>query len=504
MFRIFAAASIAFSTAFPAWADITPDDIWNRFDKQYEMQGTTLTFEEKVVDGDITTYKTIHAVSITDETYGDMSIDWIEMRQVAADQIEIRISPKMSYEGEQVRLDGTPEQFNADVVMNNFLGIATGTPESFTLTFAADYQKLIVNDLVGDGDTFGSMTFVVRGTSGTAVYTEDGESLIEDIQSQSERFSFIFDFSEAHYSGRETNLHVMFDGNNLTANTFMDMTHGFDSISRLSDIPTITADFSIDASSLRFDIAETSDYGDPESFHSVTTIGDIVSELSLSPDNFSISSSANSIDLIIELDLVEISDVFEASLDSIGYRIGGTYDGNAAGYFGTNLTNLTISNNLWDMFDPDQIIPRDPIGYEFSSTIDVLLNAIPEDLQDLETVIEDVTKSLVMTVEKAFFTGAGMTIEATGDTSIDFETLDSITGMPLMSAGYHIDMKGVTDFIGSLLELDLIEADMAFGARTIVGMIGIRQPEGDHFVSDVTVNSNGEITVNGKPFDFPR
>lgn len=158
------------------------------------------------------------------------------------------------------------------------------------------------------------------------------------------------------------------------------------------------------------------------------------------------------------------------------------------------IEDLSVSDQIWGMFDPKGILPRDPALLNIDVTgnmiweTDVLgasADAIeaafdgdmpPFNLADL--TVNDITLRL-----------AGALLEATGSAS---------GKVPMTTGNANVSLKGGQGLLDALVEMGFVPEDEAMMARMMVSTVAKPGPDGDdHLVSEIELGEGGALTVNG-------
>ena len=519
---IFVAAALCLPT--PILADITAAEVWeeiqnNLFVVADEQEidilldvGTETVEDDGLLLSDVTfTYEGPDNIVTVD-------LDWIRLQNTAADVVEITVNPITNVLVEETWEYGEDKGVAIDVIQSEYLSRITGAIDNYTVDTGVKYIKIALPIPEDAGNETGLISVLMKGITSQSEVTTDVSDLFSDMAMAIDSISMKADM----VGSRPT--FDLDDSMDLEANerpeifalsseirdfriVAQEEETGLDhEIESFDELPEMHFLVSVADANLAFLYSGFSYTGDPVSADIAASTGEMRSELSISQENISAEAIAQEIAVTADLDTDEVTDVFEGSLDEVGYRLNIGLDlenGRAEGSYRENIDNLLLSSSFWDMFDPEITIPRDPISSIMDVTGDLLFEPDNLDVENLENANTDVFKTLQVKLNQYLLSGAGVRIEASGEAIMDMAGIDLDYDEPKMSASLHVDLQGAFDLIGKLLELDIIPADIAFGARTVIGMVGEREGDGDHFVSDITIDENGDLTVNGKPFEMP-
>lgn len=516
----FSTLAIAFS-ALPAFADITASEVRdelvqlaNEIDVDVEFgaeqfENATLTLSDVVFRAD------------NPDPISSIEVKWIKITEISADLVEITVSPKnkivfMGYvstakeifdilsDDIESKENKPPEDLIVDHLLSGFKAQISGDIDNYTLDFLADSEQFILPQSIVDLDVLISVDILLDDIVGQIVVSDTSSDLFAD-------FALSVDQTTVEITMNETEnefsaLSAQFVSKDLRIMAQEDEKTDLDEITSFEDIPNMNFAASIGESFLNMIFSGEGSSGQPET-------GDVDMSLDGAHTAFHVSNTRISGEAVlnlfrstVDLDTDEVKDIFNINLDELGYRFGIKIDsdkGHANGFYRENTDNFVVSEGFWKLFDPDVSIPRDPINSATNITGELVFNPDNLSVEGMEREASDILKSIHLSLNQYLFSGAGVRLEVTGESDFNFDGIDLVWGEPKMSASLHIDLDGALDLVTSLQALNLIPMDMAIGVRAIVGMVGHHEGDGDHFTSDIAIDENGDLMVNGKPFEFP-
>ena len=163
------------------------------------------------------------------------------------------------------------------------------------------------------------------------------------------------------------------------------------------------------------------------------------------------------------------------------------------------LGDLTISDGIWNMFDPGTILSRDPatILMDFDGKANWLIDIMdPEAAKnsdvDVPGQLHELTlKSLQVKAAGADLTGAG----AFTFNNDDLETFD---GLPAPTGALDLKLTGGNGLMDNLVKMGLLPEDQAMGARMMMGLFAVVGEGEDTLTSKIEVTENGQVLANGQ------
>lgn len=163
------------------------------------------------------------------------------------------------------------------------------------------------------------------------------------------------------------------------------------------------------------------------------------------------------------------------------------------------LEGFEMADVLWNLFDPGAVLPRDPATLEVALSgamrqlFDLFDEGQAEALEEAETPAEIETLSL----DRLFLEAAGVLLTGTGGFTFDNADLETFDGIPAPDGRIALELTGANQLIDRLVEMGVIPADQAMGARMMMSMFA--RPAGDDVLtSTLEVRPNGQVLANGQ------
>ena len=164
------------------------------------------------------------------------------------------------------------------------------------------------------------------------------------------------------------------------------------------------------------------------------------------------------------------------------------------------LAGFTMSEMLWNVFDPGAALPRD------AATIKIDLQGLatpfvslfdPEAMAALETSGEPPAELNALTLNDLTVQAAGAKLTGTGEFTFNNEDLETFDGMPAPSGTAELELTGSNALIDKLIGMGLLKQEDAMGARMMMSMFTV--PAGDDQLrSTIEVREDGQVLANGQ------
>lgn len=165
----------------------------------------------------------------------------------------------------------------------------------------------------------------------------------------------------------------------------------------------------------------------------------------------------------------------------------------------TKVAGLYVSDEIWNMFDPGQVLPRDPATaiIDVSGKIKWLLDfSDPEALAEAEG--EAPAELHAVTISDITLAVAGASVEGSGDFTFDQSDTVTFDGMPAPTGAVDFTIIGANGLLDKLIEMGLLPQDQAMGARMMLGMFARPGDGVDTLTSKIEVKGDGSVFANGQ------
>jgi hypothetical protein len=165
-----------------------------------------------------------------------------------------------------------------------------------------------------------------------------------------------------------------------------------------------------------------------------------------------------------------------------------------------NMTDLTLSDVIWALFDASGTLPRDPatIAFDLRGKARVLVD--PSDTQAMQQSFEGRTlpaELSTLKIETLLVDAVGARLEATGN--LDFEAARDamLFGYPKPVGEIGIDLAGANGLIENLVTMGILPVQWAMNARMMMGVITVPGDAPDTLRSTIEFTPEGQIRANG-------
>ncbi len=163
-----------------------------------------------------------------------------------------------------------------------------------------------------------------------------------------------------------------------------------------------------------------------------------------------------------------------------------------------SLQNIAVSESLYSMIDPGQVISREPINMVIDVTANVKSTV---DWADPETAFDsgipaDIGEIQDVSINQLMISAAGAKLLAEGSALID-----NSMGFPFPTGNVVVTITGIQALANGLVELGLIPGEQVGMAMGMMMAFARPGSMADEFVSDIEFSPRG-VTANGVPLPF--
>ena len=158
---------------------------------------------------------------------------------------------------------------------------------------------------------------------------------------------------------------------------------------------------------------------------------------------------------------------------------------------------LTVEDSIWDLFDPQGILPRDPatISLDLSGKMEWLINILsgvepqPGEIPALiyDVAINDLTIDL-----------AGASVEGSGAFELNHDDYLSFDGIPAPIGDASFVITGANGLLDNLVEMGLMPEEQVLGVRMMMGIFATPGEGEDVLTSTIETTADGQVFANGQ------
>lgn len=163
------------------------------------------------------------------------------------------------------------------------------------------------------------------------------------------------------------------------------------------------------------------------------------------------------------------------------------------------LGDFTISDGVWNMFDPGTILSRDPatILLDLAGKANWLVDIM--DPESAEAADIDIPGQLhALTLKSLQVKAVGADLTGAGDFTFNNDDLETFDGLPAPTGTLDLKLTGGNGLMDNLVKMGLLSEDQAMGARMMMGLFAVVGEGEDTLTSKIEVTADGHVLANGQ------
>lgn len=482
--------------ASPALADLTALQVWEEWKSFGESFGQEITGTESV-DGNVlsvsdvqilmdfdegTILGTLDSLTFTEQGDGSVAIGFPEVYPA-----KIELNPKL---GDDVVMNLMTRQSGMQI-------IATGTPEETNYDFAADSMSISVGDFQAEGVPV-DMKMDVSMAQLAGAY----QLMAGDISKIIGGMTVASTVSEMHMvdpeNGAKADWTAKMDDLRLTLDYDLPKELDPTNLSAMMQAGLkAVASYEIGPMSYEMAITES---GQSMQIQGTATAGALNVALD---DSLRYGGTQTGLNLAFSgsnIPFPQVSFAAEETTFDLEVPMGKSETPEDFGFL-TRLKGLSISEQIWSMFDPTGALPRDPadLTIDLSGKANWLVDVFdPAVAEQMPMAMAKPGELHALTVNDLLLKLMGA--ELTGAGAFTFDNTDTTTfdGMPKPEGTLNLQLIGANGLMDKLTQLGLLPQEQAMGARMMLGLFARPGDGPDSLVSEITVTEDGAVMANGQ------
>jgi hypothetical protein len=500
--HILITTSFAALTAFsvPAFADVTADQVWQNWKDLSKSYGQTYTAGSESRSGD-TLILTDLAFEMPNE-HGKVSalIPQVAFRETGDGRVEVTMSDSYTLKSQNKNALDKDLSSTITIDQNGLKITASGDPAAINYDIVGDMVSATMAGFMVDGKAQ-DMTIGVNLTKLTATYAvapADLTAVNSTFSAQTLAFNAAGDDPENggkfDVKGQMNNLAGASTGALPKAMASGDLG------AMLAQGFTTDASFTYDSGN--FTLGSTDPEGTTTNIDSTSKGGNL--NVSLDSQRISYGGGGKNVALKLTgtaIPFPEVTAAYDAAEFNLLVPIAKS-DEPKDFALKTKLQGLTVSDMIWNMFDPGASLPRDP------ATLDISLKGKAKPLVDMLTADTSAMEAppyemSALDVETVQLTLGGAEFIGNGALAFDNSKPPMLGGVAPMPTGkLNLSLTGANTLLGKLQALGLIDQQVTMTFGMMAGMLAKPGPTPDSFLAEVEFKEDGKITSNGNQLPF--
>ncbi len=522
------AIALAAMTA-PAFADVTPEQVWQSWVDYYQGAGYQIKEGGREKAGDTLTLTDVVAAGGTAENPASFAFGTVTLSDTGDGKVRTVFSDRATGSIKGSEADGKSFEIPFTIDMPGNSTVTSGAPEDMTHEFNYPTIDIALTTMkVGDKETPLPIRFSIAGSTGTMHFVA-GETAKYDYKAHAERMNASGDI-QTEDGGKikfDTNMSGLEMSGDLALPKGANM--GGDMNAAIKSGTAMSGSVKSGAMTATFDFTATGEDGQPQTGKGKYDGKGFDLTFAMSQDGLTYQGNSDAFTSEISGGQFPFPIKYAAESGSFDLQFPVLKSDTAQPFkLAYSLAGLTMGDEIWALFDPEAKLPRDPASLDL-------------DLTGTAKVNEDLLDPAVMAAEAEAATPTDAAPEANPETTPDagdaatadaeaaatpepFVPVDlNINQFALSALGAKITangqltgpeggdliqapvgklnatFEGVNGLLDTLGSMGLVPEDQLMSVRMMLTMFGKPAAEGeDKLTTELEFKEDGSLTANGQ------
>jgi hypothetical protein len=478
-------------------AQVTPEQVWTNWQTLGSSYGQTLTAESEARQGETLVVSGVNISSTLEEGSLSGRIETLNFRDLGDGTVEVTMSPEYPLVVNTTDSDGKASVINVSVRQPDLTIIAAGTPTDTRYDFTAPTVKISVNDVTVDGQPV-EIDLVVDITTLAGNYivaTGALTTLASTLSADSAGMTLAMTDPE---SGGKINMKANVTTLAGSSNgTLMDMEAMGDMAEALQAGFATDGTFTYGASSLDFDFVDGT-----ETSTGTATLGSGDITFALDANRLNYGGGGKDVEIKVSGSSIPFPELALSYGEAAFNLLMPVSKSDVPGDFAllTRLVDFTISDEVWSMFDPGAVLPRDAatVVIDTKGKANWLVDIM--DPEQTEALGEDEVPGQLHALDIDELTISAVGADVTGTGAFTFDNSDTTTfpGMPLPTGKLDLKIVGGNALLDRLVQMGVLPEDQAMGARMMMGLFARTVEGAEDTLTSTLEFKEGGFFANGQ------
>lgn len=488
------ALAVFFSTS-AASADVTVDEVWESWKDWMTAYNGEVTVGSEVRSGDTLDIENLAMLMEIPDGKVSAILDTLTFTDNGDGTVSVAMAPDYTIKVNSDPADAEAFDMTLRLVQEGMSMLVSGTPDNMNYALTADKYGFVVDEFLAEGLKVPLQLDVMTNDVSGSYETSTGDGLNVSYVLNAVSTLINFDFTDPETGGRATFAGTI-DGLSMTGTSAIPE-------GGMTDNPAVMMSaglmgdggYTFAGSNSTFNLVEN---GQSVSGSGSSDGGNL--NVSMSEEGIGYQGTTRGLNLDVQTSDLPFPLSFAMAEYGFDFLMPMSKSDEPQDFgLALNLSEFTMADALWNMFDPGTILPREPATVSFDLDgkgnwfFDLMDPEQAAALENAETPGElHALKLNDLLVELA---GAKLT----GSGEFDFDNSDTVTfdGMPRPEGAVNLKLEGGNGLIDRLISMGLLPEEQAMGARMMLGLFATPTGE-DELTSRIEVNGEGQVLANGQ------
>ncbi len=478
-----------------AHADVTPEQVWDSWQDWMTAYNGDITIGSERRDGDTLNVENIAMLMEIPDGEVSAITQSLAFTDNGDGTVSVTMAPDYTIKMNADPADAEAFDMTMRMVQEGMTMLVSGTPEKMTYALTADSYGLVVDEVLAEGIKqplmLEVMTTDVTGTYETTAgetmdvsYVLNAANTLVNMNFEDPEASETAAFSSTVQGLSMTGTSVLPEGG-LSDNPALMMSAGL-----MGD-----AGYTFDSSASTFSFEGN---GDTLSGTGTSEGGNLA--VAMTEDGIGYKGTTRGLNMNVQTGDLPFPLSFAMAEYGFDFLMPMSKSEEPQDFgLALNLSDFTMADALWNMFDPGTILPRDPatVSFDIDGKANWFFDLMdPEQAAALESA-ETPGEIHALDLNNLLVELAGAKL--TGDGAFEFDNSDTTTfdGLPRPEGTVNLKLEGGNGLIDKLISMGLLPEDQAMGARMMLGLFATPTGE-DELTSKIEVTEDGQVLANGQ------
>ena len=451
-------------------AEVSSDEVWQAMKDMVASTGQTVSTLSEERSGDALVVKGMTFTSTQPEVTVTGTLDEISFRDVGDGTVEVTMSPTYPIHAEAKNDAGEPVTIDVAVTQTNLRMLVGGSPEAMTYDFTSDAVSVATTNVTEAGAPLPvNVNVVASGAGGRYALTRRDGTLM-DLESSFNAGDIKISIA-AKDDAQNSDLTL-----DASVSQFAAVTKG--SFGPMLDmaklIDALNAGFATDVAMTFGPLSYTMNIVDAQGPTSIRGKSDGGSfGVVIDKSKVAYRGGSKAVEAIITSSQIPFPEVAIRYAESVVDFVMPVAAAPEAQPFAltTKLIDLTVSDEIWGLFDPLATLPRDPatLIVETKGTAVLDVNVMDEAAM-AQLGGQPPGKIMSFDLDALQLKIAGADLTGNGALTFDNTDLTTFPGMPAPTGKIDLMLVGGNALLDKLIALGYVPEDQAMGVRMMLGM----------------------------------
>lgn len=460
------AAILAGFLCSPVMAQVTPEQVWQSWQKMSANYGQAIVADQVVRNGDTLVVSGMKVAMDQDGSRIEGGIEEVRFRELGDGTVEVTMTDTYAIEMTLPDDAGKRQEIAITLTQPDVRLIAAGSATQTAYTYSA--PTLVMDMKVSeDSIAMADVRATLTALSGTySLDTQTPDSVLDSALSI-DTLAFTIAAGDAtngaNVVGSLAALKLASSGNFIGIAAMENMAQA------LRDGFAVKTDFSFGQGDFTIDAAEA---GKPTKFVASNQSGHF--RLDMGDGSLKYGAGGTGVSMVVsgaDIPFPEVKLTYgEASFDFLMPLL--VTDSPTDFTFLTRIVDLAVSDEIWAMFDPTVALPREPATVILDTKGKVQLTTDLVDEAAMNALGEGAPGEIhALDVTDLTVKFAGAELNGIGGVTFDNSDTTSFDGVPAPTGKIDLVIRGGNGLLDKLVAMGLVPQDQAMGARMMIAML---------------------------------